>query len=71
TETSHAIADDVAAKLNGTVTRLPAEVVRAEIESAQEAARQAASEARKLRRAKRRDEFKEKLSGLRRHPAKA
>jgi uncharacterized membrane protein len=70
TETSHAIADDVAEKLNGTVTRIPAAVVEAEI-SAREAAREAAHEARKVRRDKRRAEFKEKLSGLGRQPTKA
>ena len=71
TETSHAIVDDVAEKLNGTVTRLPAAEVQAEVESARDAARQAAAEARKVRRASRRAEFKEKMSGLGRHPTKA
>ena len=71
TETSHTIVDDVAEKLNGTVTRLPAAEVQAEVESAREAARQAAAEARKVRRANRRAEFKEKMSGLGRHPTKA
>ena len=64
TETSHAIADDIVKGLDGTITRLPATDVQAEIESAQDAARKAASEARKARRADRRAEFKEKLSGL-------
>ena len=64
TETSHTIVDDVAEKLNGTVTRLPAAEVQAEVESAREAARQAATQARKVRRANRRAEFKEKMSGL-------
>jgi uncharacterized membrane protein len=67
TETSHAIADDVAEKLDGTVTRIPTSDVQAEIDSAREAARKAAAEARKVRRAERRAEFKEKLSGLGRH----
>ena len=71
TETSHAIADDIAEKLDGTITRLPASVVQAEIESAQDAARKAASEVRKARRADRRAEFKEKLSGLGPHHTKA
>ena len=71
TETSHAIADDVAKKLDGTITRLPAKDVQSEIESAREAARKAAAEARKVRRAGRRAEFKEKLSGLGPHGTKA
>jgi uncharacterized membrane protein len=66
-ETSHAIGDDVAEKLDGTITRIPAREVQAEIESAQDAARKAAAEAHKARRAERRAEFKEKLSGLGRH----
>lgn len=70
-ETSHAIADDVAEKLGGTITRLPAKDVEAEIKSAQEAARKAAAEARKVRRAGRRAEFKEKLSGIGPHHTKA
>ena len=53
TETSHAFADDVAARLDGTITRLPVGDVQAEIESAQKAARKAAAEARKVRRAER------------------
>jgi uncharacterized membrane protein len=69
TETSHAIADDVAARLDGTITRLPASEVGAEIESAREAARKAAAEARKVRRAQRRADFKEKMSGLGHHHA--
>jgi uncharacterized membrane protein len=69
-ETSHAIADDVANRLDGSVTRLPATEVQAEIESAQEAARKAAAEARKVRRAERRAEFREKLSGLGHHRTK-
>jgi hypothetical protein len=71
TETRHAIADDVAEKLDGTITRLPAAVVQAEIESAQDAARKAAHEARKVRRAEKRSKFKEKLSGLGRHRTSA
>lgn len=67
TETSHAIADDIAANLGGTITRVPATEMEAEIEAAHEAARSAASEARKVRRAKRRAEFKEKLSNLGHH----
>jgi uncharacterized membrane protein len=67
TETSHAIADDVNAKLEGTLTRIPAADVEAEVEAAQEAAHTAEVEARKVRRAKRRTEFKEKLSGLAHH----
>jgi uncharacterized membrane protein len=71
TETSHAIADDVAEKTDGTIIRVPAKDVQAEIESAQQAARKAASEARKVRRAERRAEFKEKLSGIGHHRATA
>jgi uncharacterized membrane protein len=71
TETSHAIADDVAKRLDGTITRLPATDVQSEIESAREAARKAAAEARKVRRGARRAEFKEKLSGLGRHDTTA
>jgi uncharacterized membrane protein len=66
-ETSHAIADDIADRLDGKVTRIPASEMEAEIETAQEAARRATSEARKARRAKRRAEFKEKLSNLSPH----
>ena len=69
-ESSHAIADDVANKLGGTVTRVPAAEVEAEVESAREAAAEAAKEARKVRREKRRAGFKEKLSGLTHHPKK-
>lgn len=64
TETSHAIADDVAAQLEGTVTRVPTSDVETEVAAAQKAERKAASAARKARREERRDEFKEKLSGL-------
>jgi uncharacterized membrane protein len=71
TETSHAIADDVASKLGGTVTRVPAAEVEAEVESAREAAHAAAKEARKVRREKRRASFKEKLSGLKHHTKKS
>ena len=70
-ESSHAMADDVAKRLDGTITRLPATEVQFEIESAQEAARKAAAEARKVRRGARRAEFKEKLSGLGRHDTTA
>lgn len=66
-ETSHAIADDVAGELDGTITRIPARDMQAEIDSIREAERKAAAEARKVRRAQRRAEFKEKLSGLGRH----
>jgi uncharacterized membrane protein len=67
-ETSHAIADDVTARLDGTIVRVAAAEVEAEVEAAREAARSAASQARKVRRAQRRAEFKAKLSGLGRHP---
>jgi uncharacterized membrane protein len=67
-ETSHAIADDVTARLGGTIVRVPSAEVAAEVDAAREAARKAASEARKARRAQRRAEFKAKLSGLGRHP---
>jgi len=69
-ETTHAIADDIAAKLDGSVTRIPANEMEAEIDAARDAARSAAAEARKVRRTKRRAEFKEKLSGLA-HPTKS
>ena len=68
-ETSHAIADDVAAKLDGTITRIPRKEVEAEVAAAQEAARAAAAEARRARRQKRQAEFKERLSGLMHHTA--
>ena len=67
TEASRATADSVAAKLDGTVTRIPASEVEAEIDSPRKAERVAAREARKERRDKRGAEFKEKLSGLGRH----
>jgi len=70
TETSHAIADDVAAKLDGTVTRIPADEVEKEVAAAQEATRRAADEARKARWEKRRAEFKEKLSNIGHHAKK-
>jgi uncharacterized membrane protein len=63
-ETSHAIADDVAESLGGTIVRVPAADVAAEVDSAREAARRAAKEARKARRNERKAEFKAKLSGL-------
>jgi uncharacterized membrane protein len=66
-ETSHAIADDVTAKLEGTIVRIPATEMEAEIKAAQDAAENAADEARRARRASRRAEFKEKLSGLAHH----
>jgi len=66
-ETSHAIADDIATKLDGTVTRIPATEVEAEVADAQEATRRAAAEARKARWEKRRAGFKEKLSGIGHH----
>jgi uncharacterized membrane protein len=66
-ETSHAIADDVTTRLDGTIVRVPVTEVEAEVEAARDAARSAASEARKVRRARRQAEFKAKLSGLGRH----
>jgi hypothetical protein len=66
-ETSHAIADDIAAKLDGTITRIPAAEVEAEVAAAQQAAREAAAAARRARREKRQGEFKEKLGGLGHH----
>jgi uncharacterized membrane protein len=66
-ETSHAIADDIATQLDGTVTRVPASDVEHEIAAAREATRSAAAEARKVRRSKRRAEFKEKLQAHKPH----
>ncbi|HZQ87660.1 MAG TPA: hypothetical protein VFA83_22635 [Acidimicrobiales bacterium] len=70
-ETSHAIADDIAAKLDGTVTRIPASEVEKEVAAAQEATRRAAAEARKARWEKRRVEFKERLSNIGHHTKKS
>jgi uncharacterized membrane protein len=64
TETSHAVADDVVAKLNGTLVRISSTEVQAEVDAARKAARSAAAEARKVRRAEQRAEFKSKLRGL-------
>jgi uncharacterized membrane protein len=70
-ETNHGTADDIAKRLEGTITRLPAAEVEAEVRSAQDAARAAEQEARKARRAKRRAEFKEKMSNLGPHKKKS
>ena len=66
-ETSHAIADDLNAKLKGTITRVPAAEVEAEVVAAQQAARAAAAEAGRARRAERQAGFKERLSALVHH----
>jgi uncharacterized membrane protein len=67
TETSHAIADDIAGQLNGWVTRIPATEVETEVAAAREAARKAAAEARRVRRENRRAEFKEKVGKVLHH----
>ncbi len=66
-EASHATVDAIATKLDGTVTRIPASEVEAEVRDAQEATRRAAAEARKARWEKRRAEFTEKMSGMAHH----
>jgi hypothetical protein len=50
TETSHAVADDTANRLEGTVTRVPSNEVEAEVAAARDAAHKAAQEARRVRR---------------------
>ena len=67
TETSHAIADDIAEKLGGSVTRIPTAEVETEVAAAQDAARKAAKEARKVRRETRQAEFKTKVSAVFHH----
>jgi uncharacterized membrane protein len=62
TETSHAIADDIAK--DGALTRIPTAEVEAEVKSAQDAARKAAQEARRVRRETRSAEFKAKVGGI-------
>jgi uncharacterized membrane protein len=65
TETSHAIADDIAK--DGSITRIPTVEVEAEVRSAQDAARTAAKEARRVRRETRTAEFKAKVGGVLHH----
>ena len=67
TETSHAVADDIANRLGGYVTRVPVSEVEAEVAAAQDAARAAAKEARRVRRENRSAAFKEKAGGLLHH----
>ena len=67
TETDHAIADDIATRLDGSVTRLPATEVAAEVDAAREAAQKAAAEARRVRRENRRTEFKERVGKVLHH----
>jgi len=71
TESSHAVADDIATKLDGTVTRVPSSEMESEIASAREAQRAAAAAARRARREKRQAEFKGKMSGLFHHAKSA
>jgi len=65
TETSHAIADDIAR--GGSITRIPVAEVEAEVAAAQEAARKAAKEARRVRRETRSAEFKAKVGSIFHH----
>jgi uncharacterized membrane protein len=65
TETSHAIADDIAK--DGSITRIPTAEVEAEVMAAQDAARAAAKEARRVRRETRTAEFKAKVGGVLHH----
>lgn len=65
TETSHAIADDIAK--DGSITRIPTAEVEAEVKSAQDAASKAAKEARRVRRETRSAEFKAKVSSVLHH----
>ena len=67
TETSHAIADDIANRLQGTVTRVPSTEVDAEVAAARDAAHKAAKEARRVRRETRSAAFKEKVGGVLHH----
>jgi hypothetical protein len=67
TETSDAVADDIATRLEGTVTRVPSIEVEAEVAAARDAARKAAQEARRVRRETRTPAFKEKVGGVLHH----
>ena len=67
TGTSHTIADDVAEKLDGTITRLPARDVQTEIESAPEGRPRGSRRGPPSCRQDGHAEFKEKLSGLGHH----
>jgi len=67
TETSHAIADDIATKLGGSITRIPVAEVEAEVAAAKDAADKAAKEARRVRRETRTAEFKKKVGGVFHH----
>ena len=69
TETSHAVANDIANRLEGTVTRVPSNEVEAEVTAAKDAAHKAAQEARRVRRETRTAAFKEKVGGVRHHTA--
>jgi uncharacterized membrane protein len=66
-ETSHAVADEIAQQLDGTVTRVPRSEVAAEVDAARTAARKAAAEARRVRRETRTAAFKEKVGGVLHH----
>jgi uncharacterized membrane protein len=65
TETSHAIADDIAR--DGSITRIPVAEVEAEVAAARDAARTAAKEARRVRRETRSAEFRTKVGGILHH----
>jgi uncharacterized protein with beta-barrel porin domain len=67
TETSDAVADDIANRLDGTVTRVPTSEVEVEVAAARDAARKAAHEARRVRRETRTAAFKEKVGGVLHH----
>ncbi|MFI5286758.1 MAG: histidine kinase [Candidatus Dormibacteria bacterium] len=67
TETSHAVADDIADRLQGTVTRVPSREVEIEVAAARDAARKAAKEARRVRRETHTAAFKEKVGGVLHH----
>ena len=67
TETSHAVADDVANRVGGALTRIPVTEVEAEVAAARDAAHRAAAEARRARRETRTAAFKEKVGGVLHH----
>ncbi|QIB47663.1 histidine kinase [Streptomyces aureoverticillatus] len=67
TESDPSAADEIAGRLGGTVVRVPAQDVEAEVRSAQEAAENAVRAARKQHREQRRAEFKDKVDHLFRH----
>lgn len=67
TETDPAVVDTMAARLGGTVVRVPAEEVTAEVRAAQDAAATAVREARRQHRESRGTEFREKVGALFHH----